>query len=254
MYQQLADFYDAIHADLTGDIPFVITQAEAAGRQIIELGCGTGRLLLPLARQGFHLLGVDNTPAMLAQAQARLRHEPAEVQARVAWLQADMTRFHPPHNHYDLVLLGYNTALHLTPAGWSGCLHACAAALRPGRRFLMDVVNPVWLANLVSDDDYKKERTFRDPTSGRRITQYARTQIDQQQQMLLVDWLYEAGRGAQRQVVLAYRETYHYRLPHELHLLLEEHRFTVRAMWGDYAGAPFGEDTPRLILLAQRPD
>lgn len=253
MYDALASFYDAIHADLTEDIPFVIAQAQAAGRRVVELGCGTGRLLIPLARHGFHTLGVDNTPAMLAHAQERLRQEPAEVQARVTWLQADMTHFQPPTFTYDLALLGYNTALHLTPAGWVGCLRACAAALRPGGRLLLDVVNPLWLAGLLSDDDYRKERTFRVPTSGRRITQSARTQVDPQQQVVTIDWLYEDGRGAQRRVVLTHRETYHYRLPHELHLLLQEQHFQVRAMWGNYSGAAFAEDTPRLILLAQRP-
>ena len=62
MYDQIAHYYDLTHADLTDDIDFILSLAQAVNGPILELGCGSGRLLLPLARAGFTVTGVDNSP------------------------------------------------------------------------------------------------------------------------------------------------------------------------------------------------
>ncbi len=66
MYDQIARFYDLTHAELTADLPFVLQLASEAGGPILELGCGSGRLLLPLARAGHSVIGLDLSGAMLA--------------------------------------------------------------------------------------------------------------------------------------------------------------------------------------------
>ena len=58
MYDQIAHYYDLTHADLTEDIDFILDLARQSNGPILELGCGSGRLLLPLARAGFMTVGV----------------------------------------------------------------------------------------------------------------------------------------------------------------------------------------------------
>lgn len=65
MYKKIARFYDAIHAELTDDIPFILELAEDVGSPILELGCGTGRVLKPLALNGFEVVGVDESAEMI---------------------------------------------------------------------------------------------------------------------------------------------------------------------------------------------
>ncbi len=61
-----AIFYDSYLMGLPGDVAFYIEQARKAGSPVLELGCGTGRILIPVAEAGIDIVGLDNSPAMLA--------------------------------------------------------------------------------------------------------------------------------------------------------------------------------------------
>ena len=67
--------------------------AQALGGPLLELGCGTGRLTLPLARAGHRIVGIDTAPHMLARCRTKLEAEPGPVRDRVTLVEADMTSF-----------------------------------------------------------------------------------------------------------------------------------------------------------------
>jgi 2-polyprenyl-3-methyl-5-hydroxy-6-metoxy-1,4-benzoquinol methylase len=69
-YDDWADIYDAVYADLTHDVDFYAAMARESGGPILELGCGTGRISLAIAREGVAVTGVDISPRMIAVAQA----------------------------------------------------------------------------------------------------------------------------------------------------------------------------------------
>src|SRR5207244_2129196 len=104
-YDAWASIYDDLYAAhgmslLQEDIPLYEDLAAAArGKLVIELGCGTGRVLLPLARQAAagrgaaRILGIDASAGMLEVARRKLAAEPGPVAERVLLAQADMTRF-----------------------------------------------------------------------------------------------------------------------------------------------------------------
>ena len=66
MYDTIAHYYDVIHADLTEDIKLLLRVADPVRGRVLELGCGTGRIMIPLARAGYDITGVDNSVEMLA--------------------------------------------------------------------------------------------------------------------------------------------------------------------------------------------
>ena len=70
-YDDWADIYDAVYADLTHDIDFYVEQARACGGPVLELGCGTGRVSLAIAAEGIDVTGIDISPRMIAAAQAK---------------------------------------------------------------------------------------------------------------------------------------------------------------------------------------
>lgn len=76
------------------DIPLLLDYAAAQGGPVLELACGTGRVVLPLARAGHLVTGIDSSPQMLAQARAKLAPEPEEVRQRVTLVHGDMRDFH----------------------------------------------------------------------------------------------------------------------------------------------------------------
>ena len=90
----LAELYDLIPGYAKrADLQFYLDQGRAAEGPILELGCGTGRVLIPMARQGCTITGLDLSPYMLAKCRQKLDSEPSEVQGRVNLVQSSMTDF-----------------------------------------------------------------------------------------------------------------------------------------------------------------
>ena len=93
-YAFIADLYD--HVGLYRDRPdvaFFVEAATAAGSPVLEVGCGTGRVLIPTARAGIDIVGLDLSPHMLAVCRQRLQTESEAVRARVRLVEADMRDF-----------------------------------------------------------------------------------------------------------------------------------------------------------------
>ena len=142
-YDAIARFYDLSHKTLVDDIPFLLRQAAETGGPALELGCGSGRLLVPLARAGIAVTGVDNSPEMLARAAVRLAGEPAEVRGRVRLVEGDVRSLAlPGAEPFALAYFGYNTFLHLDETAAAATLRRLRPLLRPGARLLIDVDHP----------------------------------------------------------------------------------------------------------------
>src|SRR5262249_4620638 len=93
-YAFVADLYDYVVPYRTRpDIHFFVGAAQSSGGSVLEVGCGTGRILIPTARAGVDIVGLDLSPHMLQVCQTRLLTEPEAVQSRVRLTQADMRNF-----------------------------------------------------------------------------------------------------------------------------------------------------------------
>jgi len=140
-YEQIVDAYELEHTAFDDDIALYRTMASVVGDPVLELGCGTGRILVPLAADGFRVTGVDASPAMLARAADRL-HE-AGVADRVTLQRADMRGADKaPGGPFGLVILGLNGLLHVTnQAEQRNLLAAVRRALDPGGQLVIDGLN-----------------------------------------------------------------------------------------------------------------
>jgi SAM-dependent methyltransferase len=254
MYDRLSRYYDRSHAALTADIPFMLALAAETGGPVLELGCGSGRLLVPLARAGHAVTGVDNSPAMLALAERRLAAEPPAVRERVRLVAADMTAAYLPDEAatMTLALVGVNTFLHLAERPALAALRAVARLLRPGGTLCLDVDNPFTLAAIDEPVEPAVEAEWTDPEGGRTVRQWAAYGPAEGEQAVDVTWTFEEiGPGALEPTTVVMR--YHYSYPHQLDLLLTQSGLRLAALYGDYDRAPFAEDSERLLLLARRP-
>src|SRR5437016_12607947 len=95
MYKLMAEHYDGAYTakkDLV-DLPFYTALAQRIGGPMLEVACGTGRVLLPIARAGIEIHGVDNSPAMLGVLKKHLQNEPEAVRKRVSLTGGDMRNF-----------------------------------------------------------------------------------------------------------------------------------------------------------------
>ncbi len=107
-----AELYDEI-ACHTDDIDFYVGLAGKCGSSVLELGCGTGRVLIPLARAGFEVWGIDNSEPMLKILSRKLEAEPKAVAQRVHTVISDMCDF-AVNRRFALALMPYFTFAHLT--------------------------------------------------------------------------------------------------------------------------------------------
>lgn len=250
LYEKIAHYYDLTHVALRADIPFVLALGMEAGGPVLELGCGSGRLLLPLARAGIAVTGVDNSPAMLQRARQKLAAESPAVRQRVTLVEADMTAFDLPQR-FSLILLSYNTFMHLPPTQMKQALQAAAGHLLPTGRLFIDLANPLDLAQTPMDQVITLERAFSDPETGDLVLQCASNLLDLEQQRLRVTWIYDAAPPAGGTVQrLVTQVDFYYLYPHELDLLLSQAGLKLAALYGSYHRAPFTEEGERLLVIA----
>lgn len=255
MYDHIARYYDLSHDPLTDDIRFILDLAAAVAGPVLEIGCGSGRLLMPLARAGFDVVGVDTSSEMLARARLRLAAEPPEVRARVQLIEADVRELNlSPMEPFGLILFGYNTFMHFDEAGAGAALKRLRPLLRAGGRLLIDVVNPVLLSMATDDPDFMLEDVLEDEARGETIHQYTAYESVMGEQAVDVTWIYEIesttnhSTGEMKQTRVQMR--YFYLYPHQYDLLLALTGFRLIALLGDYDGRPFAEESDRLILPA----
>jgi SAM-dependent methyltransferase len=252
MYETLARYYDQIHASLTADIPFVTAQLAKYGGPLLELGCGTGRLLFPLAQAGLAVTGIDNSPQMLAIARQRLHKQPPDVQQMITLLDKDLLNLveNEISTRFASALLSYNTILHFREAEIGRMLRGVAGLALPGCRLLIDTANPFALTESIYPDGPVLETSFIDQQTAERVRQWSESSLDTAGQTLTVLWRFQRGGDEALETQLVQID-YHYLYPHQLILLLQQSGFTLEKMWGSYQEDPFAEDSERLLLLAR---
>lgn len=139
-YEPIAHLFDRWSRSVVEDIPFYVEEAQAAGEAVVELGVGTGRIAIPIARAGIHVIGVDDSPQMLARC--REEAERAGVADRLDLRVGDLR--HPPVTEVvPLVLCPFRAYLHLlTDDERREAFAAARRLLEPGGRLVFDVFAP----------------------------------------------------------------------------------------------------------------
>ena len=250
MYDPIAHYYELTHADLSEDLPLLQQLAQETNGRILECGCGTGRILLPLARAGHTITGLDTSPAMLAITRDKLTREAAQVQAKVTLIEGDMTQT-VANGRFALIIIPYNTLLHLASTQVGQAFTHLRQQLAANGRLLIDIINPFAIAQTPNDRMLTHEQTFTDPSHGHTVLQLASNWLDNDAQTLHITWIYDAtpavGGSIQRTIS---QFSYHYLYPHQLEMHLHQAGFQLENMWGNYNRSPFDEESERLILIA----
>ncbi len=211
---------------------------------VLELGCGTGRVALPLAAQGVAITGLDISPAMVARAASKA----AEAQLQVEFHQADMRDFTLGRT-FSLIIIPYNGFNHLeTIAEVKSCLAAVRRHLAPGGRLCIDTFNPDPRQLRLVESEPRKILFYRHPESGARVTLLEQNCYDAMSQVNRITWRYTVdGEGETRVDQLRMRHFF----PQELEALLELGGFAVEEKLGDYQERPFASFSPKQLTLCR---
>jgi SAM-dependent methyltransferase len=255
-YDAIPDFgtlYDSVPAyGLRRDIGFYTATAAATGGPVLELGCGTGRILLSIARSGVATTGLDGSGEMLARLEVKLAAELPSTREHVTTQRADVTEFDLGRT-FPLIIAPFRVFQQLTTIDEQlGCLESVARHLAPGGQFVFDVFNPYFDA-LVKDRsvefDDTPEFTLDDGRTFRRTARVPRVRWTEQ--VSETELIYYLSDGLKQ---TRYVQTFDMRwyLRAELVHLLARVGLIVREIHGDFDRSALTDTSPEQVVVAEK--
>jgi SAM-dependent methyltransferase len=246
-FDRYARLYDWEHDQYVVDVDVHLAFASRFGGPVLELACGSGRLLAPLAQAGFSVTGVDSSSAMLERARQRLKalHVEAQlIEQRIEALELDA--------RYRTIILGLDSFGLLVKR--DDQLRALRAAKQHGThdgRLILDVANGNLRGSSEPAEELLHDITRPDPETGRPITKFVlrRTRPAEQLDELMFFYDEQDERGYLKRSMVELRLRWFTRF--ELELLLQTAGWEVEELYGSYDLAAYGPTSDRLLLVAR---
>ena len=243
---EVAALYDLEHAGLRDDADLYLSYAQRSGGPILELGCGTGRLMAPLVEGGYEVTGVDASAPMLRLAERRLAALPSGRWRLVETVLEELAGV--PEEGFGLALCAMNTWAHLAdPADALRALERTRRALRPAGLLVLDLEDPerwapgrgeLLLAGAWEDD-------------GALVTKTVSSLYEPREGVEHVTFLWDRVHGGKLERTCARTIMRPYRRA-ELEQLLERAGYTMEEALGSWEMEPYAGRGDRLILVAAR--
>lgn len=248
-WDEYAPFYDWENARTVGrrDVAFWRSLARRTGGPVLELGCGTGRVVLPLVRAGVPIVGIDRSQAMLARARQRL--SPCTQGPRL--VRGDIASLPFERGSFSVVIAPYGILQSLlSDRVLTRTLDEVARVVRSGGLFGVDLV-----ADVPRWEQYDRRLTLRGRSGphGLPVALVESVRQDRARKLTIFDQEYIEGKGAGRRVTrfsVAFRTL---SVP-DMAQRLERAGFCIDALLGDYKGAPWDPRSDTWLILARRAD
>jgi ubiquinone/menaquinone biosynthesis C-methylase UbiE len=248
-WDEYAEFYDWENAQTMArrDVAFWRRLALGANGRVLELGCGTGRVTVPLARAGAPIVGVDLSAPMLALA--RKRSSRLRVAHRPGLVRGDIRTLPFPDAQFGLVAAPYGILQSLiTERDLAAALKSVARVLAPGGRFATELV-----ADLPSWREYRGQTRLRGWRQGKKAHVTLVESVEQQPARGLTlfhqDFIEKRGQAVRRRrFALAFRTI---SLP-QMARRFEKAGLGVTARLGSYDGAPWTREAETWLLIAEK--
>jgi SAM-dependent methyltransferase len=235
----LARNYDALYGvmrDPSGDAAFYRALAEETGGPVLELGCGTGRVLLPIAALGIPCVGVDASPAMLAALRAK--NPPPNLEL----VEGRMETFDLGARRFALVTSPFRAFLHLLDVpSQLAALANIRRHLAPGGAFAFDVFDPKLAWIMAPGENERLDATF--TIDGVETRRFAKVRTDLATQIMAVTFRFEPAHTAGNTTVRL-RWFYRYEMEH----LLARAGFTDVTIYGGYDRRPWRPEGETVIV------
>lgn len=246
MYDEdFVEFYELEHENFTEDIHLYQSYTMMTSGPILELGCGTGRVMHELVRAGHMIVGIDSSSPMLARARAKLADAPPQKWQLLERDMADLSGL--PTNHFGLAFCALNTWAHLIdPDHARRTLQALRTVVTAAALLIIDLEDPegrfrgrgeVFLSGLFHQGENtitKQVASSYDPVQG----------VDN----ITVIWDKSGVDGMQRAVVNTTLRPYSYL---EMESMLISSGFKVREKLGSWDLTPYEAQSDRMILICE---
>ncbi len=251
----IADYYDEspVVSERLQDVAFYREAVREFGDPVLELGCGTGRIMMALADAGKRITGLDLSERMLERAVKKRAALNKEARERVHLVQGDMARFDLGET-FRLVIIPFRPFQHLLEVQQQvDCLECVRKHLAPGGRLILDVFQTD--AERMHDPVHMREMLVTEyaTTDGRqvRITERVAA-FHRAEQRNDVEMIFSIRHrdGRQERMVFAWPLRYFFR--YEVEHLLARCGFRVTALYGNFDRTPIRDDSPEMNLGVNR--
>jgi SAM-dependent methyltransferase len=255
-YAFVAEFYDyVVPYGNRSDVSFLSDLARRQGGAVLELGCGTGRVLIPTAREGLEIVGLDLSAMMLDICRKKLATETEDVRSRVLLVQGDMRSFDLGRT-FSLITTPFRPFQHLTTVeDQMACLGSVHRHLDDDGVFVLDLFNPS-LPILLQEDFSKEwgdEPEFTMPDGRRVVRKHRFTKRDLHNQVSDCELIYYVKHPDGRKERLVHDFQMRYLFRYEAEHLLARCGFEIEEVYADYDKSPFGSVDPgELIFVARK--
>jgi ubiquinone/menaquinone biosynthesis C-methylase UbiE len=252
MYDFFADFYDELLDDYIQDTPLWIEYARKCSSPVLELACGTGRVLIPLAKEGFEATGLDSNESMLKKAKEKIKKEPQEVQNRIKLIKSDMANFQIKKK-FNLILIVFNSFQHLlTIQDQDNCLKCIHRHLTDNGRLIITVFYP----DLTRPEGVLRKEHFKIvqdyPEKGDKTELLCYQYFNHKKQETDVSYLLDTQKpnGQLQRKKMSF--TIHYFFPTEFERMLISNGFVVEELFGNFDKSQFTGKSPLMIFVARK--
>ncbi len=216
---------------------------------ILELGCGTGRVLIPLAAHCAYILGVDISEAMLTICRRKLQAE-GIPRDRAMITYADITAL-ALGRQFDLIIAPFRVFQNLkTDEEVAGLFKTVRSHLSDGGSCILNVFRPFLSREAMATRWVSEEENllWETPTDDGRIACYdRRPRIDPERQIIYPDIVYRRYRGDALEDEVIHKIALRYYYPDQFEELITAHGFKILNRWGGYKDEAYGEG-PELVL------
>jgi SAM-dependent methyltransferase len=251
----VSDFYDTMYNHLARrDIEFFVEYSKNAGGRTLELGCGTGRVLIPTAVAGCEITGLDFSPYMLQICREKLTGQPEKIQSRIKLIQGDMTKFKTDEK-YALATIPFRPFQNLiTVAEQKACLDCIHQHLEAKGKLVFDVFH-TFLPRLIDTKFFMEMEvgpTMKLP-DGRVVKRTNRTAaFHHAEQYNDIEFIFyvDYPDGRKERLVHAFPMRYFYR--YEIEHLLSLCGFKILEFYGDFDKSGFSDESPEMIFVAEK--
>lgn len=232
--------YNAQNRKYKADIPFYVSQCRKYGGPVLELACGTGRVTIPTAKEGFDITGIDISPGMLATA----KESAVSAGVKINFVKTDIRKFNF-RKKFKVIIFPFNAIAHLyNIVDLKSCLDCVKKHLKPNGKFIFDHFNPS-LNTLTRDQSKMYPVTkYYLPERRERVTIKENNYYDRKTQINHINWHYKIGKSK-------FNEKLDMRIyfPQELDALLLYNGFKINYKYGYFDYTEFTSSSPRQIYI-----
>jgi SAM-dependent methyltransferase len=247
----LPELFDLDCGDFAEDLPFYENLARRCEGPILELGVGTGRVAIPLARAGFEVWGIDSSEVMLERAGCKTGPSPA---AKLHLLVGDMRDFELGRE-FDLIFAGLGGFHHLLTSGdQTACLRCVQRHLAPGGLFACDLRPPFhndWDSGVSVPLYHDWTRVL--PSTGETVMKLRSVHVDRVQQVQHETHVYDRHTSDGTVRRLTAEVDLRFTTRYEMESLLSEAGLEVEQVYGDFDLSPRDEYSEYMITVARKP-